>query len=246
MNCQAETAYTNLDEQYLQAVSKVEELYSEIPKEQLLQLYGLYKRVKDGVAQEKNPYFVFQWKESAKWNSWKQASTSAKYMTYFAILREEAKQKYIDLVETYLPRRKESSIGKQPLGFDIVELEDTFSDNVPLDICYWAAIGDLASVKYVLENDPQAVSTVDSHLITPLMYSADRGYLEIVRLLLAFGAAVNATDWEGQSALHYACFCEHFEVAKELVQAGADIYLQDKYGQSSWDIASANMRSQWQ
>ncbi|GJQ13354.1 hypothetical protein GpartN1_g5145.t1 [Galdieria partita] len=227
---------TSLKEKYLEAVHNVEASYKEIPEEELLVLYGLYKRIKVGEAPFQNPYYFYQWKETAKWKSWREASNLSK---------EDAMNKYVLLSFKYKATNKEVTIGKQPLGFELPDDEDESSSQVPvLDLCYFTAIGDISSVRYLLEKDPSSVDQRDESDMTPLMYAADRGYLEIVALLLQYGASVHAVDKEGQSALHYACICDYPDVVLQLLKAGANIYLKDIRGQSPWKIATPNIRLQ--
>ncbi|GJD09314.1 Acyl-CoA-binding domain-containing protein 6 [Galdieria sulphuraria] len=138
-------------------------------------------------------------KETTKWKSWRQASNLSK---------EEAMSKYILLSAKY----KNSSTSQAPV----------------LDLCYFSAIGDISSIRYLLEKDPSSVHLKD----------------ESVVVLLEYEASVDAVDREGQSALHYACICEYPDVVLQLVKAGADIYLEDFQGQSPWHIASPTIRLQ--
>ncbi|GJD10886.1 Acyl-CoA-binding domain-containing protein 6 [Galdieria sulphuraria] len=199
----------SLEEKYLEAVHIVEETYKEIPEEELIELYGLYKRIKDGEAPSKNPYYFYQRKETTKWKSWRQASNLSK---------EEAMSKYILLSAKYKSMSKEAIIGNRPLGFELPDCEDSSTSQAPvLDLCYFSAIGDISSIRYLLEKDPSSVHLKD----------------ESVVVLLEYEASVDAVDREGQSALHYACICEYPDVVLQLVKAGADIYLEDFQGQIS-------------
>ena len=57
-------------------------------------------------------------------------------------------------------------------------------------------------------------SLLDSEGVTPLMVAAMGGHLEVLRLLLARGAAVDAADKGIRfTAFHYACFRNHAECA---------------------------------
>lgn len=56
---------------------------------------------------------------------------------------------------------------------------------------------------------------------TPLQVAATKGYQDVVKLLLAAGADVNAKD--GSRPLHLAACKGHVEVAKLLLAAGANI-----------------------
>jgi ankyrin repeat protein len=59
----------------------------------------------------------------------------------------------------------------------------------------------------------------DHYGYTPLINAASLGELEIVKILLAAGANINATNNEGMTALHFA---ENAEIAQFLIKAGAD------------------------
>ena len=48
--------------------------------------------------------------------------------------------------------------------------------------------------------------------MTALHYAADRGYGNLVAMLLRNGANPTVVDEEGQTALDYAKLCEHEEV----------------------------------
>jgi ankyrin repeat protein len=48
--------------------------------------------------------------------------------------------------------------------------------------------------------------------MTALHYAADRGFLEVVKLLVEHGANKQAEDKEGQTPLDFAEACEHEEV----------------------------------
>lgn len=55
---------------------------------------------------------------------------------------------------------------------------------------------------------------------TPLHISSSRGYSCIVKELIAKGADVNICDDEGLSPLYLACFSEHTEIVKILLEHG--------------------------
>ncbi|KAK0703686.1 ankyrin repeat-containing domain protein, partial [Lasiosphaeria miniovina] len=66
---------------------------------------------------------------------------------------------------------------------------------------------------------------------TPLCLAIGNANLETVNALLAAGADVNATDSESQSPLHIAAtrdIEDGYEIAKLLLEAGADMEVQNK------------------
>jgi ankyrin repeat protein len=68
---------------------------------------------------------------------------------------------------------------------------------------------------------------------TPLIEAAAYGTTQTVSLLLAAGAAVNATNLNGATAFHRA---RTPEIAQMLITAGADPNLRDTQGETPVDI----------
>ena len=75
---------------------------------------------------------------------------------------------------------------------------------------------------------------VGDYACTPLMYSSEKGHLEITRFLIERGAAVNAQimiltsksvtlHTPGADALTFALLSDHLDIADLLVQNGADL-----------------------
>ena len=71
----------------------------------------------------------------------------------------------------------------------------------------------------------------------PLTIAAAKGHLAIVRELLAAGAKASATDSMGRQALVYA---KTPQVAKALLEAGADSDHVSKWGNAALHVAAAN------
>lgn len=126
----------------------------------------------------------------------------------------------------------------------------------PIDLGHWAALGDTASARYVLEGHPTAaaaaaaVNTPDEEGLTPLMRAADRGHGAMVALLLAAGADPAAVDGEGWTALAYAGDCGWPDVAGALVAAGARVADAGGGGVAGWDddvrrAVAAAERGEW-
>ncbi len=67
---------------------------------------------------------------------------------------------------------------------------------------------------------------------TLLHYAANRGYLEVVALLLKKGADINALDKAGRTPLHEAMAYRRYDVVRFLVANGADMSLRNKDGET--------------
>src|SRR4029079_681293 len=74
---------------------------------------------------------------------------------------------------------------------------------------------------------------------TPLFHAAREGCVECVKHLAAGGADLDLEDPDRMTPLNMALFNLHFEVAAELIKAGADIDKWDLYGGSPLAMAGA-------
>lgn len=68
-----------------------------------------------------------------------------------------------------------------------------------------AAQGHYGIVKEIITNFPESVDVKVSGK-TALQVACHEGHLEMVDLLLSTKAALDATDEEGDTPLHYSCF----------------------------------------
>lgn len=67
-------------------------------------------------------------------------------------------------------------------------------------------------------------------LLTPLMYAARQGQLEAAKALLDNGATINAVNGDNSTALFLATINAHFDIAKFLVERGADVNIRSMDG----------------
>jgi uncharacterized protein len=98
---------------------------------------------------------------------------------------------------------------------------------------------DLAAVEELLSRDAD-VNSLDPrypswYAAPPLIRAAQAGHREMVRLLLANGADVNARDAGGGTALIWACNDDHIDCARWLLAAGADPNLRNNGGYTARD-----------
>jgi ankyrin repeat protein len=73
---------------------------------------------------------------------------------------------------------------------------------------------------------------------TPLMEAVQRGRHSTVELLARRGANVNATSASGWSPLHYAAKSDQIEIAKRLLDLGADPLHVSEDGENATDLAA--------
>jgi len=79
---------------------------------------------------------------------------------------------------------------------------------------------------------------------TPLLLAATNGDTAIVRLLLKYGANPNLRNFDGVTALHNAVFEKHIEIARMLIEHGADTSIKDRLGNKPIDLAARSSNAQ--
>ncbi|XP_045540836.1 poly [ADP-ribose] polymerase tankyrase [Papilio machaon] len=99
--------------------------------------------------------------------------------------------------------------------------------------------GDASRVKKLIT--PQTVNARDTagRKSTPLHFAAGYGRREVVELLIAGGAALQARDEGGLQPLHNACSFGHADVVRALLTAGAPPAARDNWGYTPLHEAAA-------
>jgi len=90
-----------------------------------------------------------------------------------------------------------------------------------LHIAVWHSNTEL--VKFILSLDKVNINSKDKVGRTPLHYAARNGNLEIVELLIKYGAKVSSSSITNEEPLHEAVYKGHLEVAKFLLDKGAKV-----------------------
>ncbi|KAL8933865.1 MAG: hypothetical protein Q9216_006175 [Gyalolechia sp. 2 TL-2023] len=94
------------------------------------------------------------------------------------------------------------------------------------------------------EPDPRAeIEPEEDHRWTPLLRAANKGHEAAVRLLLDFGANIEARSPSNATPLMYACQEVHFPTVDLLSMRGADIHAADQYGWKPLHYALVNVAS---
>jgi ankyrin repeat protein len=91
-------------------------------------------------------------------------------------------------------------------------------------------------------HNPNAASSAGS---TPLHLAAIDGDIASATLLTAAGAHLDSRDSQGNTPLFRATSARHFEMAKYLLQQGADARIRNSNSASAYDLARDNPEPQW-
>lgn len=89
--------------------------------------------------------------------------------------------------------------------------------------------------KLVLKNR-KVIYTFNQMLQTPLICSAMRGHLKILKLLLENKSDLDHVDILGNSAAHYAAKYDHSDCLIELILEGSNLERRNKNGESVSDV----------
>ena len=79
---------------------------------------------------------------------------------------------------------------------------------------------------------------------TPLAFASRYGTVATVRLLLKAGVEVNSRGSDCFTLLRWATFSRNdtSDIILELLNAGAEVKIKNKYGETPWDYAQRNER----
>lgn len=100
-------------------------------------------------------------------------------------------------------------------------------------------LGSLNFVLFLIKHKAK-VNLLDDNRKTALHYASEYGYTDVVKLLIDSCASLNIKDMNSErTALHYAAVNGNEHIANLLISNGANLNLQGKYGETSFDLATA-------
>lgn len=223
-----------------------------------LQLYGCYKQVSTGDAPPERPRGI---EASMKWEAWKE---------HIGTSRAEAMQKYVATLDRLAPAWRASKAGgasaaaptdakSKPDGSSSMglavstmgrigdpERADDVDETPVGQLCEKIADGDVEEARRLLRRQPDLAFQIDKDGMTPLHWAADRGELEVAKVLVqmaskkpkdAAAAYLNARDSTGETPLHYAVNTDNVELARLLMGAGADPNIENEDGEAPLGLA---------
>lgn len=128
--------------------------------------------------------------------------------------------------------------------YDIVEKDIRFKEG-RAECCVEPLIkaarkGSTEIVRALMINGAADENMQDEEGKIPLMYAAQNGHMEAVKVLTTAEANLNIQDKEGKTALMYAAENGRLKVAELLLALGADLSIVDKKGQNALDFAQTN------
>ncbi|KAJ8317104.1 hypothetical protein KUTeg_005008 [Tegillarca granosa] len=102
----------------------------------------------------------------------------------------------------------------------------------------------LPEIERILDTGEVKVDVPDKYGFTGLMQASQKGYLDIVELLLSRDADVHCQNDAGKSALMLACYAGQLDVVKKLREHGARYTDHDKGGTTPlhWAVDSGNAK----
>lgn len=94
----------------------------------------------------------------------------------------------------------------------------------PISFFEATSIGDFEAMESALKSDPNLLNTHSIDGFTGLGFASFFGHVELVRFLLSEGASPNipAANAISVSPIHSACAASNYEIAKLLLEAGAN------------------------
>lgn len=103
-----------------------------------------------------------------------------------------------------------------------------------LHLAAWS--GHTKVVEYLSKKADVGAAAVDD--MGAIHFAAQKGHLEVVRILVSSGVPVKSTNRKGMTALHYAAQGSHKELAKYLIKKGSNVNAKNKAGKTPVDLAT--------
>jgi uncharacterized protein len=101
-------------------------------------------------------------------------------------------------------------------------------------------LGNVALASNVVNNTTKNVVSYETSDVNPLCLAISKGDIATVKQIIAYGIDVNDTTNRGMTPLMYAAVYNQSEIARLLIEKGADLYKKDNGGNTALDLAKTS------
>jgi len=96
--------------------------------------------------------------------------------------------------------------------------------------------------EFLLRKDSSNLNWKNKDLLTPLRAAVDKNHIDVVELLLKFGANINSIDCVGQTALHRCAQNNNPQICQLLLRHGADPNISSLHGYTPLQMGSESIQ----
>lgn len=227
-----EDGCNSLTDNFNRAAQHLPSILSQISTEATLKLYGFYKQGTSGPCSIPKPWF-YDTKAKAKWDAWNKLKDMP---------QDGAKLCYIELIEKLDPSFKVNEAPKEQ-WVKVSSLQNTApaiseSQKNLIDFIKEADKKKVEKYLNAYSGDTKSmINKIDESNLGLIHWATDTGSVDIIQVLLSFGADINLQDADGQTALHYASSCGHLDCIRLLLSHGASVEIVDNDGLDARAVA---------
>jgi uncharacterized protein len=112
-------------------------------------------------------------------------------------------------------------------------------------LMYAAETENMEAVEYLIQKEELLLQGPDSAFINykrgqAMIIAANKGNFEMLRFFVEHGTYIDAYNRNGYTALMYAVFNEHDDIAYYLIEKGANVNAKHLYGKTALDLAKSD------
>ncbi|GAB1607697.1 acyl-CoA-binding domain-containing protein 6-like [Argonauta hians] len=226
----------SLSSKFNKAARYIRQNGADLGPKKMLYFYARYKQAREGPCKTPKPGML-QFEAKQKWESWKGMGKMSK---------ETAMSEYISEVNNLDPDWEDKVMESDPVDDLYSHISQrTLSKlcsaklNSDSEISSWTIFdlckeGKTKELQRNLETGAK-VDDSDNDGMTLLHWACDRGYEDIVDVLLQWKCDVNVKATDGQTPLHYAASCEYESIVEKLLEHHADPSMRCNEGETPAD-----------
>lgn len=229
INCN-NASIDELTEKFTIAADHLKSFVSKLDTDTLLNLYGLYKQGLEGDCNISKPSW-YDMKAKQKWEAWNKLKNMP---------QDEAKIQYINLIKKIDPNfdfTKNSESKDTWVTVSTLNHSEEIVNELDKTIFDYVKERNVQKVEELLRSMSN-VNSLDSDGMGLIHWATDRGFIDMLNILLKHNLDVNLKDADGQTALHYSSSCGHFDCTELLLKNDADSKIVDGDGFDCVMVAS--------